>query len=108
MTCSSVVRCLLSSYKIVPDCRGRPTSLILLLGVEVSKFALALSGHAPLGLHHLLGIVRAARGLVVSLGGVKVLQVGATRGTSSGVLKVVDRVGSGVGAVGGATCCDTR
>lgn len=88
------------------SCRGWPTSLVLLLRVEVSEFSLALGGHASLGLHHLLGVVGAARGLVVSLRGVKVLQVGARRAT--GILKVVDRVGSRALAVGSAACYDRR
>lgn len=83
--------------------------MILLLRVEVSEFSFALGGHAPLGLHHLLGIVGAAGWLVVSLGGVEILEVGARRAT--GFVKVVDgmdRVGSRALAVGGTTCCDMR
>jgi hypothetical protein len=55
--------------------RGRPTSVILLLLMVVPKLTLSLSRHSSLGLHHLLCLVRAARGLV-SLAGVEVLQVG--------------------------------
>ena len=54
--------------------RGRPTSVVLLLLMVISKLSLPLSRHPPLCLHHLLRLVGAARGLV-SLGGVKVLQV---------------------------------
>lgn len=53
---------------------GRPTSVELLLLVIISQLALPLSCQPPLVLLHLLGVVGAARGLV-SLGGVKVLQV---------------------------------
>lgn len=103
--CCSILGILLS-WKESLNCRGWPTSLILLLSVEVSKFAFALGGHAPLGLHHLLGIVGAARRLVVSLLGVKVLEIGARR--AARLVKVVDGVGSGALAVGGAACCDKR
>lgn len=54
--------------------RGRPTSIVLLLLMVIPKLSLSLSRHSPLGLHHLLRLVGAARGLV-SLGGVEVLQV---------------------------------
>jgi hypothetical protein len=54
--------------------RGRPTSVVLLLLMVIPKLSLSLSCHSPLGLHHLLRFVGAARGLV-TLGGVKVLQV---------------------------------
>jgi hypothetical protein len=40
----------------------------------IPKLSLSLSRHSPLGLHHLLCLVGAARGLM-PLGGVKVLQV---------------------------------
>lgn len=53
---------------------GRPTSVVLLLLMIVAKLALPLSRHPPLGLHHLLRLVGAARGLV-SLGGVEILEV---------------------------------
>lgn len=53
---------------------GRPTSVVLLLLMIVAKLALPLSCHPPLGLHHLLRLVGAARGLV-SLGGVEILEV---------------------------------
>lgn len=55
-------------------CRGWPTSLVLLLRVQVSQLPLALRRHPPLRLHDLLRFVRAARGLV-ALGGVEVVQV---------------------------------
>lgn len=54
--------------------RGRPTSVVLLLLMVIPKLSLSLSRHSPLGLHHLLRLVGAARGLV-ALGGVEVLQV---------------------------------
>jgi len=53
---------------------GRPTSVVLLLLMVIPKLSLSLSRHSPLGLHHLLRLVGAARGLV-ALGGVEVLQV---------------------------------
>ena len=52
--------------------RGRPTSVVLLLLMVVPQLSLSLSCHSPLGLHHLLRLVGAARGLV-SLGRVEVL-----------------------------------
>lgn len=72
--------------------RGRPTSVILLLLMVVAELALALSRHPPLGLHHLFRLVGAARGLV-SLGGVKVLEVGRRMARTG--------VGTGVGAGAG-------
>lgn len=65
---------------------GWPTSVELLLLVIISQLALPLGCQPPLVLLHLLGIVRAARGLV-SLGGVKVLKIrgwmtGATSASS--------------------------
>lgn len=54
--------------------RGRPTSIVLLLLMVVPKLSLSLGRHSPLGLHHLLRLVRAARGLM-ALGGVEVLEV---------------------------------
>lgn len=53
---------------------GRPTSVELLFLVIISQLALPLSRQPPLVLLHLLGVVGAARRLM-SLGGVKVLQV---------------------------------
>jgi hypothetical protein len=53
---------------------GRPTSVVLLLLMIVAKLALPLSCHPPLGLHHLLRLVGAARGLV-SLGGIEILEI---------------------------------
>ena len=53
---------------------GRPTSVVLLLLMIVAKLALPLSRHPPLGLHHLLRLVGAARGLV-SLGGIEILEI---------------------------------
>lgn len=80
--------------------------MILLLGMQVSEFAFALSGHPPLCLHHLLGVAGATGRLVMSLGGVKVLQVGA-RGTARFV-EVVDRVGARAAlAVGGTACYES-
>lgn len=88
--------------------RGRPTSLILLLRVEVAELALPLSRHPSLSLHDLLCVVGASRGLV-SLGGVKVLKVGArgARGAAR-VVKAVDRSGSRTGVVGGSACWKKR
>lgn len=56
--------------------RGRPTSIVLLLLMVVAQFALPLSCHSPLCLHHLLCLVGSARRLV-SLGGIEVLQTRA-------------------------------
>lgn len=81
--------------------RGRPTSVVLLLLMVVPKLSLPLGGHSPLGLHHLLRLVRAARGLV-SLGGVEVLQV-RRRVRTARIAKVGHRVGTGTGGSGGAT-----
>jgi hypothetical protein len=66
--------------------RGRPTSVILLLLVVIPELTLSLSSHSPLGLHHLLCLVGAARGLV-PLAGVEGLQVG--RGSVSTLVAVV-------------------
>jgi hypothetical protein len=52
---------------------GRPTSVVLLFLVVVSKLALPLSRHSSLRLYHLLCLVGSARRLV-SLGRVEVLQ----------------------------------
>lgn len=54
--------------------RGRPTSVVLLLLMIVSKLTLPLSRHSPLGLHHLLRLVGTARGLM-PLRRVEVLQI---------------------------------
>lgn len=48
--------------------------MVLLLGMQVSKLSLPLSCHPSLGLHDLLGLVGAARGLV-SLGSVEIVEV---------------------------------
>jgi hypothetical protein len=70
--------------------RGRPTSVILLLLMVVPKLTLSLSRHSSLGLHHLLCLIRAARGLV-PLAGVEVLQVGR-RGVAALVSVISTRV----------------
>ncbi len=56
--------------------RGWPTSVILLFLMIVAKFSLPLSCHPPLGLHHLLRLVGAARRLV-TLRSIEILQIGA-------------------------------
>lgn len=81
--------------------RGRPTSVVLLLLMVVPQLSLPLSGHSPLGLHHLFRLVGAARGLV-ALGGVEVLQVRRGVG-AAGVVKVGHRVGARAGAGGRAS-----
>ena len=83
--------------------RGRPTSVVLLLLMVVPQLSLPLSGHSPLGLHHLFRLVGAARGLV-ALGGVEVLQVRRGVGAAAaGVVKVGHRVGARAGAGGRAS-----
>lgn len=86
--------------------RGRPTSVELLLLMVVAKLALTLSCHPPLVLHHLFRLVGAARGLV-SLGGVKVLEVrrGVTAG--AGTAFELDRVWP-LGTTGTARLCKGR
>lgn len=79
--------------------RGRPTSLVLLLSVQVSQFPLPLGGHPSLGLHHLFRVVGASGGLV-ALGGVKVLEVRV--GVASGIIELVHRVRSGSGTGSGS------
>jgi len=86
--------------------RGRPTSIVLLLLMVIPKLTLPLSRHSPLGLHHLLRLVGAARGLV-SLGRVEVLQVGALV-TTPGVAKVGAGVRTGAGACGHAAIFERR
>lgn len=89
-----------AASKGVLNCRGRPTSLVLLLRVEVAKLSLPLRCHPSLGLHHLLRLVGAAGGLV-ALRGVKVVQVPA-RGPAC-IVKgrhVVRARASGVGKTG--------
>lgn len=54
--------------------RGRPTSLVLLLRVQVAKLSFPLGGHPSLSLHDLLCVARASR-RVVSLRLVGVLEV---------------------------------
>lgn len=61
--------------------RGWPTSVVLLLLMIVAKISLSLSRHPPLGLHHLLRLVRAPRRLV-ALRGIEVLKISARVGTS--------------------------
>jgi hypothetical protein len=69
---------------------GRPTSIVLLLLMVIPKLSLPLSCHSPLGLHHLLRLVGAARGLV-ALGLVERLEVaGPVR--AAGVVVVAHRV----------------
>ena len=81
--------------------RGRPTSVVLLLLMVVPKLSLPLSGHSPLGLHHLFRLVRAARGLV-ALGGVEVLQI--RRGVrAAGIIEVGHGVGARTGTGGRAS-----
>ena len=77
--------------------RGRPTSVVLLLLMIVPKLSLPLGRHSPLGLHHLLRLVRAARGLV-PLGCVEVLQVRGLVRTTHITAEVGGRVRAGVGA----------
>jgi hypothetical protein len=74
--------------------RGRPTSVELLLLMVVPELTLALSGHSPLCLNHLLCLVGAARGLV-TLGRVEVLQVRLVRAAR------IAKVGAGVGTRAG-------
>lgn len=69
--------------------RGRPTSLVLLLRVQVSKLSFPLSCHPSLCLHNLLCFAGASRGLV-ALRGVEVLEIRALRTTI--IVKVVNRV----------------
>lgn len=84
--------------------RGRPTPVVLLLLMVITKLTLPLSSHSPLGLHHLLRLVRAARGLV-PLRCVEVLQVGRVlvRRTAADITKVGHGVGTGSGATAGST-----
>lgn len=71
-TCCLLFHC---GWSLVTLYRGGwPTSVVLLLLMIVAKLALPLSRHPPLGLHHLLRLVGAARGLV-SLGGIEVLEI---------------------------------
>lgn len=69
--------------------RGWPTSIVLLLLVVVTQLSLTLSCHSPLRLHHLLGFIRAARGLLLALGGIEVLCGSRERTT---VVEITDRV----------------
>jgi hypothetical protein len=68
--------------------RGWPTSVILLLLMIVSELTLPLSRHPPFGLHHLLRLVGAARGLM-PLRSIEILQVTA-RVRSARLTEVVD------------------
>ena len=81
--------------------RGRPTSIELLLLMVIPKLSLPLSCHSPLGLHHLLRLVGAARGLV-ALRRVEVLQVGR-RVRTARITEVADRVRARSGAAPDAT-----
>lgn len=81
--------------------RGRPTSVVLLLLMVVPKLSLPLSGHSPLGLHHLFRLVRAARGLV-PLGGVEVLQI-RLRVRAARIIEIGHGVRAGTGAGGRAS-----
>lgn len=67
-------------------------SLILLLRVQIAELPLSLSCHPSLSLHDLLGFIRTTRGLV-SLGGVKVVQVSSSRGPAR-LVEAVHRVGA--------------
>jgi len=82
------------------NCRGWPTSLVLLLRVEVAQLSLPLGCHPSLRLHNLLRLVAAARGLV-ALGRVEVVEVLA-RG-STGIVKRIHVVRARTATVG-----DTR
>ncbi len=81
--------------------RGRPTSIELLLLMVIPKLSLPLSCHSPLGLHHLLRLVGAARGLV-ALRRVEVLQVGR-RMRSARITEVADGVRARSGTAPDAT-----
>ena len=85
--------------------RGRPTSVVLLLLMVIPQLSLSLSRHSPLGLHHLLRLVGAARGLV-ALGGVEVLEVGLVVVAAALLAEVGSRVWSGAGAGSHAGICD--
>ena len=77
--------------------RGWPTSVILLLLMIIPKLSLPLSCHSPFGLHHLLRLVRAARGLM-PLGLVEVLQVRRWLVRTAGVAaEISGRVRAGIG-----------
>ncbi len=80
--------------------RGRPTSIELLLLMVIPKLSFPLSCHSPLGLHHLLRLVGAARGLV-ALRRVEVLQV-ARVVRAARLTEVADRVRTGSGAASNA------
>lgn len=66
--------------------RGRPTSLILLLRMKVSKFSFPLCCHPSLCLHHLLRLAGPTRGLVALIG-IEALHVGR-RVAAGGVTEV--------------------
>ena len=82
--------------------RGRPTSIELLLLMVIPKLSLPLSCHSPLGLHHLLRLVGAARGLV-ALRRVEVLQVGRRVRTARITAEVADGVRARSGTASDAT-----
>ena len=87
-------------------CRGWPTSLVLLLRVEVAELSFPLSCHPSLNLHDLLCLVVAARGLV-ALGGVEVVEILPLR-AATGFVEVVHGVGAVTAAVGGSGICSER
>ena len=87
--------------------RGRPTSVVLLLLMVIAKLSLPLSRHPPLRLNHLLRLVGAARGLM-SLGGVKVLQIGLRVSTPALSELACGRGRSLTGASSHSTICDTK
>lgn len=78
--------------------RGRPTSVVLLLLMVIPQLSLSLSRHSPLGLHHLLRLVGAARGLL-ALGGVEGLQVRLVVVAAALLVEVGGRLWSRAGAL---------
>lgn len=83
--------------------RGRPTSVVLLLLVVVPKLPLPLGSQSPLGLHHLLRLVGAARGLV-TLGSIEGLQVGGLV-RAARIVEVDHGVGTGTRSSSHAAAC---
>jgi hypothetical protein len=84
--------------------RGRPTSLILLLRVEVAELSFPLSRHPPLSLHDLFCVVGTSRRLV-SLGSIKVLEVSSRRARrATSIVEAVNGPGPRTGIVGGSAC----
>jgi hypothetical protein len=77
---------------------GRPTSLVLLLRVQVSELPLPLGSHPSLSLHDLLCLVGASGGLV-ALGGIEVVEVLALALALGALGPVeVERMGAGATA----------